>query len=68
MWYIVIMSCSLHWDSEYDRTFSSIVYAPSVSKALEIAEKDAFDTGYGAVGWHEIIECGLQEPRVVMRD
>ena len=67
MWYIVIMSCRLHWDSEYDKTFSSIVYAISTSQALEIAEQDAFTT-YGAVGWHEIIECGLTKPKVVMYD
>lgn len=68
MWYIVIMACRLHWDSEYDRTFSSIVYAVDEHMALELAEQDAFDRGYGSVGWHEVIECGLDEPKVVMYD
>ena len=68
MWYIVIMSCNLHWDSEFTNTYSSIVYAVDKHKALKLAEDEAFDFGYGAVGWHEVIECGLCKPKVVLVD
>jgi len=68
MWYVVVMACRLHWNSEYDRVFSSIVYAVSAHMALDLAEQDAFDRGYGAVGWHEVVACGLTEPKVVLTD
>jgi len=66
-WFVVIVECWKHWDSENSTVKSEVVYAEDASNAMREATDWVFERGFGAVTIHEVLRVEDNWARLVFR-
>lgn len=68
MWFIVVLQVWKHWDSKHSKVMTVSIWDVDKHRALRLATDAAFEQGWGAVSWSEVIEITSQGPRTVLSD